>query len=69
MVPWVLVIGYLLHFDSPNSHRTSDGVGWSWVGVEANFFAEIDLLNYKVFPFRLDPAKVFNVMHRGAGNW
>jgi hypothetical protein len=69
MVPWVLVIGYLLHFDSPNGHRASDWVGWSGVGIEANFFAKIDLLNYKVFPFRLDPAKVFNVMHRSAGDW
>ena len=69
MVPWVLVIGYLLHFDSPDSDRTFDGVGWSWVGVEANFFAKIDLLNYKVFSFRLEPAKVFDVMHRSAGDW
>jgi hypothetical protein len=69
MVPWVLVIGYLLHFDSPNSHGASDGVGWSGVGVKANFFAEIDLLNYKVFSFRIEPAKVFNVMHRSAGDW
>jgi hypothetical protein len=69
MVHWVLVIGYLLHFDSPNSHRTSDGFGWSWVAVKANLFAEVDLLNYKVFPFRLKPAKVFDVMHRGASDW
>jgi len=69
MVPWVLVIGCLLHFDSPNSHRTSDWVGWSWIGIEANFFSEIDLLNYKVLPFRLDSAKVFDVMNRGAGDW
>jgi hypothetical protein len=69
MVPWVLVIGYLLHFDSPNSHCASDWHGWSWVAVKANLFPEVDLLNYKIFPFRVYPAKVFDVMHRGAGDW
>jgi hypothetical protein len=69
MVSWVLVIGYPLHFDSPNSNRTSDGVGWSWIAVKANLLAEVDLLNYKIFSLRLEPAKVFDVMHRGAGDW